>query len=61
MKKHKYEAVIKQGSSETVVRYEAFHKNDRQKNKRDAYRTLGGAYGAILKPDTVIHEIKTIG
>ena len=61
MKKHEYEAVIQQGRLGMVVRYESFHRRGSRGNKNDMIKAFGLTYGAIWKPDTVIHEIKTIG
>jgi hypothetical protein len=60
MKKHEYEAVIQQGHRAMVVRYESRHRRGSRNNRVDMYNAFAKTYGSVWKPDTVIHELKTI-
>jgi len=60
MKKHEYEAIIQQGRLGMVVRYESWHRKGSLANKADMVDEFARTYGSVWKPDTVIHEIKTI-
>lgn len=60
MKKHLYEAVIQSGRVGMVVQYESFYRKGSRANKVDMYKVFGKKYGKAWKPDTVIHELKTL-
>ena len=60
MKKHLYEAVIQSGRVGMVVQYESFHRKGSRANMEDMHKAFGEKYGKVWKPDTVIHELKTL-